>query len=176
MPTNKNKIILIITTIVIVCIIGIFKFTEVGNYARYFLSVYDSKVKNFDKYKTDYELIVEKVIKLKDTGEITDENNDVIAEEGEMYNTFDFKEIKLTKDEKKSLKNIEKSFADDFYHLGRIIIYDDNFIAFTPSGYPFGVVYSKDGSKPNSLGLLDEENRNYKVKRLAPNWYDVEDR
>ena len=173
--SRKRKIIIAIVLVIVISVIYVFKFTETGNYVRYALTVYDSKVSDFKKYKNDYQLIVDKIIDLKKRGVITKDNRRVDIEDGKMFDA-NYIEIKLTKAERNSIANIEKTFDEKYYPLSTIRVYEDNYIAFMPEGYPFGVVYSENGNKPSSLGLLNEEDRNYKVRRLTPKWYDVEDR
>lgn len=174
--TKRRKKIIIIIFLIIICVVGIFKFTETGNYVRYALTVYDSKVGNFDKYKKDYQVIADKVIKLRDEEIITKEANYVVIGYGQMFNSTDYKEIELTEKEKQSLLNIETTFDQENYPMYMVRAYEENYIAFMPEGYPFGVVYSENGTRPRSLGALSEEDRNYRVKNLAPKWYDVEDK
>lgn len=132
-------------------------------------------VNDFDKYQKDYQIIADKVIKLRNEGELSKEDNYVYVDTEVMQNGYDGSTIELSNKEKESLTNVEKTF-DVEYPLVKIKVYEDNYIAFTPEWYPFGVVYSENGTKPNSLDLVYEKRWKYGVKILAPKWYTVEDK
>ena len=62
MSKKKNTVIIVI--IVFMCLLGIFRFTEAGNYTRWYMSAFDKrKVESFEKNKEDYQLIVNTIIK-----------------------------------------------------------------------------------------------------------------
>lgn len=173
--SKRKKIIIIICLIIISLAFYAFKFTETGDYARYFLSVYDTReVESFKKYESDFRLIAKKINTLYDNGEIPKEHDFVFAEQDKMYSgdgNNNSKEIRLTNAEKISLKNIEKTFSGENYPSAVIEIYG-NYIVFPVHEYSFGVTYSKNDSVP--IAVFRDINK--KIKKLAPNWYTVEDK
>ena len=167
---KSKKIVVIIITIILI-LVGIYKISGVEE--RIMFELYEpTRVEKFTNYKEDYKIIADKIFELKNEKKISNEKSYVIVEKGMMYNAGTFEEIELTKDEKNSLLNIDKSFVDKHSPVGTIEIYDDNYVTFFNTDFLFSIVYSKDGKKPSKFGSNNK--KKYKVKKLTSNWFLIE--
>ena len=173
MKKGRKRIIIIIISLV--CLIGIYKFSRIGDYANLMLVAMDNGVfKNFGNYKDDYQLIVDKVIKLRDEERIFENDNYIYVDDDKMFNSATGKEIALTDVERKSLLNMQKAYVRDIFAMNEIKLYKNNYILFSTIEYPLDIVYSENGDRPDDLDKDYSLDQKYEITWLAPRWFSVE--
>lgn len=170
---TRKKIIII--TILLVLGIAVYKSNIVDLIRLYYALSNWTYVEDFDKYQEDYQNIADFVIDYRDELLKTSKDNMIVVykeKEVKMYNIDTRKEIILTKENKKSLENIYNTFYDTDYHEFSEIRITDDFVKFGTDRM-FEVVYSRNGTKPKGLGLPEDSYYNFKIKKLAKDWYSV---
>ncbi|MDF9867500.1 hypothetical protein OKW22_001074 [Bacilli bacterium PM5-3] len=174
---KTKKIILSIVIIVLCLVIWIFGFSEYGSIIKYWYiaPLFEKQIENFDENKNDYQLIVDRIIKSVNEEKIMKDES-LVVEGNLISSTLSENNIELTDTENRSLENIKNTFVGEFCAMDKIKIETDNFIKFTSFDCNFGVVYSKDGNKPPSSVDYEDFIIEYKIKKLAPNWYTVEEK
>ena len=148
-----------------------------GNFYYLFFTPYGNintsySVENFEKYKKDYEIACNEIVKLA-------ESNGFDVNKGETY-YIEFSSIRWSKGKisKASLNSFEKiaeSFPnDDHSHNFHYINYSKHFISFTSKSGLYSIVFSFNDKRPtDEVNPYAKEKIAIRTNKIQKNWYHV---